>query len=503
MKFKLVLLSFVFVVPVIIFAQRITYSVPEREDYRNVDFEVIGKVSGNFLVYKNIRNKNAVSVYDNAMQLKERVDMDFIPDRTINVDFVPYPDHFFVIYQYQRRSILYCMAATLDGEGKKIGDPVQLDTTYINVFADNKIYSTVYSEDKQHIMIYKIQKKNDNFNFTTILFNPQLELQRKSRWVVPYQERRDVYSDFFVDNEGNFIFAKSEKAGSRELISKVSLVTKAPLSDTFAVNELKTNQSYLDEIKLKVDNINNKYLINSFYYSQKRGNVEGLFTAVWDKPTNSQTVENTIKFEDTLKQQAKMEGSSRVAFNDFFIKHVILKKDGGFILTGEDYYSQTRGNPWNRFDYLYGYPYFSSYDYYMYSPSSFWYRPRGYFGNNSPTRYYYNNIVVMDIDNEGKLLWSNIVHKTQFDDETDNFLSYQIMNAGGELHFLFNELERRNQLIADQSIMPDGSLKRNPTLKSLDKGYQFMPRLGKQVSARQIIIPCTLRNYVCFAKIDY
>ncbi len=109
----------------------------------------------------------------------------------------------------------------------------------------------------------------------------------------------------------------------------------------------------------------------------------------------------------------------------------------------------------------------------------------------------------MDIDKNGKLVWSNILHKSQFDDETDNFLSYQIMNEGDELHFLFNELERRNQLIADQSVTSDGTIKRNPTLKSLDKGYQFMPRFAKQVSARQIIIPCTIRNSVCFAKIDY
>ena len=200
---------------------------------------MIGKVSGNFLVYKNIRTKNAVSVYDNDMKLKERVDLDFIPDRTINVDFIAYPDHFYVVYQYQRRSILYCMGAKLDGDGKSIGAPVQLDTTFISVFADNKIYNTIFSEDKQHIMIYKIQKKNEKFNFTTLLFNPRMELQRKSRWVVPYEERRDVYSDFFVDNDGNFVFAKSEKEGTRDLISKVFLITKAPLSDTFTTNAIK------------------------------------------------------------------------------------------------------------------------------------------------------------------------------------------------------------------------------------------------------------------------
>ena len=96
----------------------------------------------------------------------------------------------------------------------------------------------------------------------------------------------------------------------------------------------------------------------------------------------------------------------------------------------------------------------------------------------------------MNVDKDGKLVWSNIIHKEQYDDGDDNFLSYLIMNAGGELHFLFNELERRNQLLSDQSIAPDGKLTRNPTLKSLDRGYMFMPRFAKQVSAKQIIVPC-------------
>jgi hypothetical protein len=192
-----------------------------------------------------------------------------------------------------------------------------------------------------------------------------------------------------------------------------------------------------------------------------------------------------------------------MAFNDYFIKNIILKKDGGFILTGEDYYTQSRSSPWNRFDYLNGYSSLSSFNYYYYSPTGYWYRPRGWYGNTSQTRYYYDNIVVMDVNKNGNLQWANVLHKSQFDDETDNFLSYQVMNTGDELHFLFNELERRNQLIADQSITWDGKLKRNPTLKSLDKGYEFMPKYAKQVSAKQIIVPCTMRNYICFAKIDY
>ena len=77
------------------------------------------------------------------------------------------------------------------------------------------------------------------------------------------------------------------------------------------------------------------------------------------------------------------------------------------------------------------------------------------------------------------------------------------MNTGGQLHFLFNEIERRANLLNDYTISPDGQLNHNPTLKNLDRGYEFMPKYGKQVSARQIIIPCIHRNLICFAKIDY
>ena len=111
--------------------------------------------------------------------------------------------------------------------------------------------------------------------------------------------------------------------------------------------------------------------------------------------------------------------------------------------------------------------------------------------------------MVVDLDNTGNLVWSNVIHKSQFDDNSDNFLSYCIMLTGGQLHFLFNELERHTQLINDQTVSADGKITRNPPLRVLDRGYEFMPRYAKQVSSYQIIIPCMYRNYICFAKIEY
>ena len=51
-------------------SQQITYSQPESDDTRSLDFDIIGKIGGNFLVYKNIRNKYAISVYDNRNEIE-------------------------------------------------------------------------------------------------------------------------------------------------------------------------------------------------------------------------------------------------------------------------------------------------------------------------------------------------------------------------------------------------------------------------------------------------
>ena len=128
---------------------KITYTEPEKEDSRRTNFEIIGKLNGNFLVYKSNHSDDAICIYDNDMKLKERVKLDFTPDQQlINVDFVAYPDFFYMIYEFQRKGIVHCVAAKLDANAKKLMEPVELDTTQVGFASNNKIYTTINSDDK-------------------------------------------------------------------------------------------------------------------------------------------------------------------------------------------------------------------------------------------------------------------------------------------------------------------------------------------------------------------
>jgi hypothetical protein len=488
------------------FSQKIVYSEPGKDDTRRMNFEIAGKVGGNFLIYKNIRNNNLISVLNNEMVEIASVEQDFVPDndRMINVDFFPYSDFCYMIYQYQKKSIIYCMAAKIDGNGKKIGEVMQLDTTQLGFAANNKIYTVLSSDDKSRLIVFKINSKNrKNYIITTVLLDDKLTQLKKSRLAVPMDDRHEYLGEFNLDNEGDLVFTKFLR-NNNDNISEGAFVVKYAQADSFSYRPLNLEKTNLDEIRIKVDNANKRYFLTSFYLKERRGNIEGLYYYVWDKQRDSLVNENTVGFSEELRREAKGDAGVRNAFDDYFIKNIITRKDGGFIIGAEAYFTTSRFNTWNRWDYLGRYSYMSPSDYYFYSPyySNWWGNSRWNSGNQS-VRYHADNITVLSFDKDGKMEWSNVIVKEQFNDQSDDLLSYILMITGGQLHFLFNQAERRVELLNDYSVAPDGQMNRNPTLKNLDKGYEFMPKYGKQVSARQVIIPCLYRNYICFAKVDY
>ena len=154
-------------------------------------------------------------------------------------------------------------------------------------------------------------------------------------------------------------------------------------------------------------------------------------------------------------------------------------------------------------NYLSNYPYTSVSDYYLFNPYFRMYRPPGSYSYFQSTRYYNEEVLVAGVDSALNLKWNTIIRKKQFDDDNENYLSFGNMNMGGELHFLFVEKNDRSSVLNDHSVTPSGKLIRYPPLKSNDKTYSYMPRLSKQVSAREVIIPCVYLGRIVFARMNY
>jgi hypothetical protein len=516
MKAKGLVLLIILLAAVNASAQRIYYSEPDRDDVRQLRFEILGKYNNQYLIYKNNRNRHQIAIYEPDMKLKEKVDLDFIPDRSSGIEVFNNPENSILFYQYQKKNIVYFMGVQIDGNGKKIGEPLELDTTRLSVFGDSKVYSVIASDDKKKYMVFKMRNlKNDDLHVQTLLLSNTLIPIRRTSFIYFLDNNKESIADFYLDNEGNFLFSHVARPGQREYISKAKLSVLKTYADTVQSYSLTLKDVFLDELRIKVDNTNGRYILSSLYSKSKRGNIDGLFLAIVNKDLSGADIERAIEFTDEFREQAKGENNTKMAFNDYYLKHFIVKRDGGILITGESAYTNSRGSNWNRWNNPWGmgwgnpwnnYWGWNSWNNWGFNGWGWGGSPWGFnnFGTaNQQTRYYADNIMILALDKDGSLQWNNIVNKSQFDDNSDNMLSYQYMNTGGEILFLYNEWARRMPMLNAQSLTPDGKIKKEPPLKSLDKGYEFMIRLGKQVGVREMMVPVLYRNMFSFARIEF
>ncbi len=497
-------------------AQQMVFSEPEKDDARSLNFEILGKIDNKILIYKNTRDLHQMAVYDSDMKLLDKVKMDYLTEKgkVLSTDFIQYSDNVLLLYQFQNKNIVYAMAVKIDGNGKKIGDPVILDTTSnLNFTVDNKIYTFINSEDKQKIVAFKISTKNEKEHVvTSCIYDKSLNLLEKVKTPIGMPEKNDFLGEFGLANNGNIVCLRQSGTGQNENINKVSLLIKPIGAINFKLNNLPINKIFLDDTRLKIDNRNGHCIITSFFSKIRRGNVDGLYYTLWDLEGNKELLNATTTFTEEYRSDVRGDGSQKMAFNDFYLKNLILRKDGGFMMIAESSYVTNRGNTLNRWDNMNGNPFYNPFgggfsgnsfnNYPMYGGFNNYNMMNNNMGNNV-NRYYAENVAIISFEPDGKMEWSNVIRKTQYDDNTDNYIGYGIVNSGDQVHFLFNLQEKRSNVLTDQSMSPIGQIDRNPTIKNLDKGYDFMPKHIKQVGLRQAVMPCMYRGYTCFVKVDF
>ena len=487
-----------------VFSQNITYSTIQKNDKRNIYFEIIGKLSDSYVVYKKKSGDHILAFYDAAMQLTKEMKIADIPDKAYDLDFVKGNDFLIVIYQYQKNNIIYCGVNKLNNLGTPVGNSKIIDTSRVGFFSDNKIYSSTSSDDKKQILIYKRNIKADQIYLSAITLDANLNIVNRYKEQLPINVRKESYSDFYINNDGMFVYCKQEFQRSGDYLNALTLYSHHPKEDTLKSQEFNSKDFFISNPLLKFDNNNNKLILASLFYQNKRGDVSGIYATQLDLVSLKVINSFVNRFSNSLRDAINKNNHNRTNFDDLLLQQIIPKKNGGFLLLAEDFYSETYNN--NRWDRNLYYPYYSPFtsvnDYYLYNPYGLYYRPDDAYRSNQNVRYYYNDIVVANFDSLFNLKWDGLVSKKQMDVEQDNFLSYIPVNTGKEINFLFLNNEGNKNIISRNSVSSTGEVKRYATINSFEKEYEFMPKLSKQIGFNQLIMPFFYLNRLGFAKIE-
>ena len=504
-------------------AQDIVYADVSKSDVQRMNFEILGRVANNYLVYKEVKGKNRISVYDEGMRLLEEVPINNLPRQNdlLDLSFFPGRSTTNMVYQYQNGNVVYLMAQKVEANGRVLEQPQVLDTTMIAYGAESKIYNSLSSEDGSKIMLFKINRRDRSlYNFSTRLYDNEMNLVDEGHFTVPMEEAGYRLGSYNLSNDGKLAFIKYNRLNSGNIV-EAKLMEKGTGDVSFNSYDLGTSigmgELFLDDIKLKVDEKAQRYLMASLYSNTKKGNIDGIYVSAIDKANGQRVFEKTSVFNEDFKKRARAGSSLKSVFNDFFINNIVLHNDGSFTVSSEVLYS-SGGSAWDRWGYWgrpygawgpwyggWGWGYWSPYRFYSpYFYRSYWWGGPwggwgGYYGGGF-SRYHADNVAIVSFDENGNKTWDNVIVKRQNNTETDGSISYQIVNDGDNMHFLMNNSGKISAL-EDVVVTQSGNMHEGSSINAKDKRIDFMPRYGKQVGPGVLIVPYSYRNNISFAKV--
>lgn len=462
--------------------QEISYSEYENYDFRSGDFDVVGKVGDYIYVYRSGIEGYYLDAYNDQMERKAKVILDFLPKRVFRVKFVTYKDKLMLLYQVIESGELKLYAATLNSKGMLAINPRVIVKEKAGVFgAKNNLFSYAVSDDKETILIYGTATKGTELVLEAIWIDQQCEVQTKTN--ASYAADNNVANgDVIVNNNGELFLAMYTPVGARQYADRLWLLALPKGGKEFVSSEMMLNNMFASGTFMELDNRNNRIYVGGFYSDKKNGHFIGATYTYYDIAGKEFIPTLLLPFNDRLLT-ASGEKNKKRAFDDYRLKKIVVKNNGGFVLMAERFYATTRSS------YTPGFGYYSSY---FQSAAS------------SVTEYNYGDMLTVSYAVDGQIEWFGFVRKSQFSyDDGGLFSSFSVINTGGALGILYNDFNTSRSRVQLASIDGSGAITTRTLSKLGNKEPDWLPRYGKQISAREVVVPCLYKRDICFVKVEF
>lgn len=464
-------------------AQRVVYSDYNDFDIRNGSVAVIGKLSGTLFTFRSSGKEYFLETYNDSMDHIATILLDFFPAKASNIRFITYGDRMLVLYQQQSGTRITQYAALLDGRGILQKNPLKVSESRGGFFgsSESEFFLSAVSENKEQLIIYRAETKSKHLTFDACWLD--IGKMRVSKKVSLQYKGGNVINcgQALLNNQGDFFLPVYTTIGSRSYSDEYTMLTIKAGEQVFRYTPLPLHGRFLEYPFQKINNQNGQIYVASFYSDEKNGNNEGVAAASFDMNSLTFNDQAMIPFADQMRGDTKGKRRER-AFNQFRINQLVIKNDGGFIVAAEEYYVTTQSA------YMPGLGFYS----YYYSPVM----------SQNIREYHYNDILVLSYDAAKKEEWHTFLRKEQYSQEDDGmFSSYALLNTGGGLGFLFNDFDARRSRIQLNSVAPDGSVQVGFMDSGATDDPDWLPKEGRQVDSREVVIPCLRKKQICFAKI--
>ena len=545
LKSFLSFIAFILVGLQVLTAQSYVMSGIEKTDKDQMQYEVLGKVGGRYWIFKNNEGIATIAQYNDQMQLVQQNDLVFLPKKLNALEFVAKSNRVYAFYQFQEATTVYAMVAELDEKGQLVGTPTIIDTAEkIRPGSGTKVFNLIESEDRSKLLYFSVNTTNPaSIKIKTMALSTPFGKLNEATISINAQNKKSNLSDFALDNKGNLFCLRNVEQPNAATV--VSLLYMAADGSEVIETPIVNNSLVLDDIRLKINNTNGTVMVNSFYATEKKGHIEGMYTFVWDIATRQNSLTNASRFTDAVRDAVTSKRNLKNAFDHFYYDQVQPNADGSFTIIAEAATTSSNRNAFSRWDFFWGGPFYNPFIF------NFWNRPFGFypwarfgwgmmggpwgwgpgwglgwgwgmmgpwggglgmmgpwgwgggfggFGYPSVT-YSAGKVAILNFDAKANIQSVKTIDKEQSDVNVDQFIGYGQINNTAGTNFLYYQKSKGLRQLIHQQLTPTGTIVMGSAIPLKEKNVEWMPRSLKQVGEKEAILPYQTKGKLGFAKI--
>lgn len=400
---------------------------------------------------------------------------------------VIYPEKTLAFYLSVDKGPTVLYAERWNSKFQSESDAIPLDTIRTGKFETESLVRVAPSQNQSKIVsYYPVFTGSDEPDYLRLVLT-DTDLMVLAKKNIPLSEngRPLKVRKVFPDNAGNiFVLLEDEAKQKKKEATADGFVIKMLEAATSTVRNIDFNfqRPVFKKLYLEADNVNNNLIATGLYTDNTGEEAQGYFYLVYDLDSPRLATTQYTKFSgDIIFEITGKDTSKNVSgFYSFEVFDLVLRFDGGAIIVAESRFDTEES---------------------MQVPS---FTPTIGPSFRTISISYYNDILLISVKPDGTLEWSRVLKKKQISEDDDGFFSsYMMATTADRLHFIYNEEIYHKTSVSDYVVNKRGELERKYLLNAGDKNVMLTPKLGKQISSNELLIPSYKRSYLSFVKFTY
>ena len=469
-----------------LFAQANVSWLGFNKDRKFYQTKIVSADSKGFYVYLANTKERYIERYSHKLQLEFSRKLPFT-ERNLEVEEIAMEaDHawvFFSLYNAQSdRHGLFATSIPFD-EKKPEGVPITLFDQQNIPRQDESVYKVVGNREFNLYAAMHYQQLTENSQRLILkVFNNELSPIQDATILLDQSSYKYEVRNIEFDPAGNplvLIYFNDTNAPNNAARKYGFIVYRLNRFDGKVEKvEITGLKSFINTGQLGFDRKNNKILVSGFTASGTRTTLNGVFQATLGVDTFQLERVGFQQFNDDFSTKLFSNKNSRreKEMADYQIRHVVARTDGGSILIGESEYEITQ-------------------TYVTYSQG---------FPTQQVIRYHYHDeIVVVSINPDGTIDWTNIIPKSQVSINEPYLNSFLMVPQRKGLRFIFNEDGRNRTSVLQFTIDPFGRTSPRLSLGPDLADASIVPGDALLLSENLVLIPGNKRKKKGIFRVTY